>query len=71
MKENEYYSAPQAAKTMGISRQRLYAYIKAGKFKTSTLKYGTRWFILGKEIQDFIDGKIDVSGSYVCWRKNK
>jgi predicted DNA-binding protein (UPF0251 family) len=58
-----------AAKRMNISPQRLYAYLKAGKFESAKMINGTRWVVAEWEIDAFNEDLIDVSGTYVNWRK--
>lgn len=62
-KPDDLIPAVVAAELMGISKQRLYAYINAGKIK-ALKKLGTRWYIYQEEIARFNDGEIDVSGVY-------
>ena len=62
--------AIQAAMLMHISKQRLYAYINAGKIKAEK-QLGTRWHIPIGEIKRFNNGEIDVSGVYSERWKNE
>ena len=62
-KPDKLIPAIVAAELMGISKQRLYAYLNAGRIK-GIKKLGTRWYIHQEEISKFKDGEIDVSGVY-------
>lgn len=61
---NIWYPALKAAEMMDISRQRLYVYLKAGRFPTAYKKNGTRWMIEQKDIDAYKRGELDFSGVY-------
>ena len=62
-KPDDLIPATVAAELMGISKQRLYAYINAGRIK-AIKKLGTRWYVHQEEVSRFQDGEVDVSGVY-------
>jgi len=63
-KKEKYYTAPEAMEMTGLSKPRLYHYLKSGRFKTAKKLHGTRWVIGESDVKAFLSGEIDLSGVY-------
>ncbi|NIQ97072.1 MAG: helix-turn-helix domain-containing protein [Desulfuromonadales bacterium] len=68
-KQNGYVSPARAAELLGLARQTVYVYIKAGKLRARRPR-GTHWEVLLEDVEKMADGGIDVSGIWKDWRKD-
>lgn len=64
----EYCSPATAAAEIGVARQTIYVYLKAGKLRGRMVR-GTRWQVLLEDVEEMKAGNIDVSGLWKDWRK--
>jgi excisionase family DNA binding protein len=69
-KKNGYCSPGAAAERIGIARQTVYVYIRAGKLRARRPR-GTHWEVLIEDVDAMANGEIDVSGIWKDWRKEQ
>ncbi len=63
-KKEKMIPALKAAEMMGLSQQRIYRYLSAGRFPGAKKLHGTRWHLMQSDIDAFLTGEIDLSGVY-------
>jgi hypothetical protein len=64
--ETVWIDAGVIGSMLGMSASMVRVHIRAGKFKTASKKWGTRWVVDEAEVKAIVDGKVktDFSGSW-------